>query len=374
MKRDVIEQVVAGIDDRYIDEAIVYAKKRKESGHVRNGAMIDDSDKVKKDAAGNNRTFKYMVRVAACFVLVMVLSFSTLSVAAARGSITAYDILHSLYPEVAEKLIPVNMSCEDNGILMNVEAINVDGANADIYISMQDMTGERIDETTDLFDSCNLHTSSDTAGGCEMVDYDPENRKSTFLIELWHMKGNPIEGKKLKFSVSKFLSGKQNTVTELSGFPLSDIPVAEKVQKADNLQFRGYSYGDSTEAESEVVTDYLTPDPAYSYSPVDGVRVNAYGFINGKLHVQVHYDNILTYDNHGFIYLSDTDGNIIECTESASFWDDEEYGSSEEYIFDIGEDDDLSGYSLWGDFTTCDTLTEGNWEVTFPVKDNLCGN
>lgn len=381
MSRDVLEQVISGIDDRYIAESIVYADRRKENStnnihkilefndesrerkRVMNRLNMENSGGGKKDITRSKCIIKYAVRIAACLVLVIVMSFSTLSIAAAGGSITAYDILYSLYPEVAEKLTPVNLSCEDNGIRMNVEAVNVDGATADIYISMQDTTGNRIDETTDLFDSADIHTSSDIMGGCEMVDYDSENKKATFLIQLKHMNGNPVEGKKLTFTVSKFLSGKQNTVTELSGFSLSNIPVAEKVQKAEELQFRGHS-GE----EGQFHTDYLLPDPAYSYSPVDGVTVNAYGFVNGKLHVQVHYDNIMTYDNHGFIYLKNADGNTIDCSYSDAFWDDEQYGSSEEYVFDVGEDDDLSSCSLWGEFITCNTLTEGDWEVAFPVK------
>lgn len=56
---------------------------------------------------------------------------------------------------------------------------------------------------------------------------------------------------------------------------------------------------------------FLIPDPAYSYSPVEGVKINAYGFVNEKLHVQVHYDNILTYDNHGFIQVKDVGGLVV---------------------------------------------------------------
>lgn len=342
MSRDVLEQVMAGIDDRYIYEAILYTDKVSERG---------------------NPKIKYLVRIAACIAIVMVMSISTLSIATVAGNITAYNILHSIYPDVAEKLIPVNISCEDNGILMNVEAVNIDGPKADIYISMQDMMGNRIDDSTDLFDSEVIHTSFDTMGTSERVDYDSDNKKVTFLIKLEHMKGEPIEGNELTFSVSRFLSGKEKTVTELSGFNLADIPVPQNVQKADKLNIRGCSGEDINGG-----TDFLIPDPAYSYSPVDGVKVNAYGFLNGKLHVQVHYDNILDYDNHGFIYVKDVEGNVIECSSNYAFWDDDRNGSSEEYIFDISEGTDLGGYSLWGEFVTCDTLTEGDWEVSFPIK------
>ena len=148
MSRDVLEQVISGIDDRYIAESIVYADRRKENStnnihkilefndesrerkRVMNRLNMENSGGGKKDITRSKCIIKYAVRIAACLVLVIVMSFSTLSIAAAGGSITAYDILYSLYPEVAEKLTPVNMSCEDNGIRMNVEAVNVDGATA----------------------------------------------------------------------------------------------------------------------------------------------------------------------------------------------------------------------------------------------------
>ena len=98
------------------------------------------------------------------------------------------------------------------------------------------------------------------------------------------------------------------------------------------------------------------------------MTVTAWGFVDGKLHVQAHYEDILDYDNHGYIYLMDSDGAEISCSASVSFWDEAGTGSYEEYIFDLGSEEDLNGYALWGDFVTCRTRTEGNWEVTFPIK------
>lgn len=43
-----------------------------------------------------------------------------------------------------------------------------------------------------------------------------------------------------------------------------------------------------------------------------GVTVTAYGFIDGKLHIQVYYDDILHTDNHGFVWLQDKDGTVID--------------------------------------------------------------
>ena len=75
------------------------------------------------------------------------------------GSSSAYEALYTFFPGAAEFFSPVNESCVDNGIEMCVKAIYVHDDSADIYISMKDLTGDRIDETTDLFDSYEIRPS-----------------------------------------------------------------------------------------------------------------------------------------------------------------------------------------------------------------------
>lgn len=90
--------------------------------------------------------------------------------------------------------------------------------------------------------------------------------------------------------------------------------------------------------------------------------------MDGYLHVQAYYEDILNTDNHGTIYLKDTDGNIIHCNSNIAFWDEDKSGSYEEYVFDMGTMDDLKNYTVWGYFNTCENLTTGDWEVTFPIR------
>ena len=130
------------------------------------------------------------------------------------GSSSAYEALYTLFPGAAEFFSPVNESCVDNGIEMCVKAIYVHDDSADIYISMKDLTGDRIDETTDLFDSYEIRPSYAQIGGCQRVGYDAENKETTFLISV-RQPGNHITGEKLTFRVSEFLSGKQEVTMEL---------------------------------------------------------------------------------------------------------------------------------------------------------------
>lgn len=342
MKEQLIEQIIGSIDERYVKEANTYVEKRKQTVHT---------------------VLSRISRLAAGFALLFVMSAVTLTTAAAAGNIPAYDILYAIYPEMAQKLVPVQVSCEDNGIRMRVESVNIEGNMADIYISMTDLEGERIDETTDLFDSYNIHTSHDLIGNCTFVDYNQEQKQATFLLKLQHMNDKPISGRKLTFSVSKFLGGKQETERELSEISLRGVAYADQTQKG--VAIRGMSGAGAKQLE---ITGFLCEQEEQSFSPAAGVTITAFGIVDGDLHVQAYYEDILNTDNHGTIYLKDLDGNVIHCNSSIAFWDEEKSGSYEEYVFDMETMDDTKNYSVWGYFHTCENLTTGDWEVTFPIR------
>ncbi len=351
-----IEKIISGIDDRYIEESIRYKKRGKNP---------------------SARIFRTAGRAAACLAGLFLLSMSVLSIAAAAGVLPAYSMLSHIYPDIAQKLTPVNMSCTDNGIEMRVEAVYVHGDSADVYISMRDLEGDRIDGTTDLFDSYRIRTSAGrrtegmSVSGCGFVEYDEKTKTATFLVSL-QQTGEDIADRKMIFSVSRFLSGKQEATAKLPEIRLQEAPEITQFRPEEELEIRGS--GGSTAAgfiSQEDVKGYLYPDDGLSISPADGVSVTGYGFIDGKLHIQAHYEDIVKYDNHGYIELEDEEGNIVYSSLSVSFWDEEKTGSYEEYVFDIGPDEDLSGYAVQGYFVTCSGLYEGDWEVTFPIENRV---
>ena len=72
---------------------------------------------------------------------------------------------------------------------------------------------------------------------------------------------------------------------------------------------------------------------------------------------------------HDEVYLKNADGSEVHCLGNIAFWDENRIGSYEEYIFDVSPEDDLSDYTVWGYFDTCDMLTTGYWEVAFPIEN-----
>lgn len=342
MEHKTVETVITNIDEKYILEAAKYIKEKRGKQHRKMGRIR---------------------KLAACFITVMILSMPTLVLATSAGSIPAYDILYNLYPEIARKLTPVHLSSVDNGIQMEVEAVDIENDTAMIYLSMKDLEQDRIDETIDLFDSYHIHSSADSIGTCSRIGYNEEEKEATFLIQLQQMHGKEITGKKLTFSVTEFLSGKREMDEELPQIALDYIDrVTDTQQEIERRGAGGLG-------NWELVTNFLKENEQQSFSPIDGVRVTAYGFVDGRLHVQAHYENILETDNHGYIYFKDKEGNVIHSDVSIGFWDEEHKGSYEEYVFNIFPEDDLTEYTVWGYFWVCPNLTKGNWKVTFPVEE-----
>ena len=120
--------------------------------------------------------------------------------------------------------------------------------------------------------------------------------------------------------------------------------------------------------ESRFDYKYLVPLENGVLKPVDGVTITNMGFIDNKLHIQLYFEDILTYDNHGYISLYDKSGNKAESIHFA-FWDDNHIGSYEEIIYDISPNE-IQNYTPYGEFVTCKNITKGYWQVTFPLENN----
>lgn len=306
-------------------------------------------------------TFKRAVGLIAAILLCITLSVPVLAAAADPVYLTIYRIS----PSLAQMLKPVQLSCEDNGIKMEVLSAAVYENEAAIYITLRDMTAQnRIDETTDLFDSYHINRAFDSSASCSRVSYDEDSKTATFLITVSQWNDQNIDGDKITFYFTKFLSDKSIFDGELNKLDLSSVSEAEETQIPN--AFRGGS-GKYFVYESSFDLKYLVPSDDGILSPVDGVTITNIGFIDNKLHIQLHFDNILSYDNHGYIRMYDKAGNKASSSHF-SFWDDKKTGSYEEIIYDISPDA-IENYTPYGYFVTCKSLTEGYWQVTFPLEN-----
>lgn len=325
-------------------------------------AYLEVTDAIPKCKKIN---YKKWCALAACFCLIFGLAVPAMAV-----SIPAfYYVLYEVSPATAQYFKPVQMSCEDNGIRMEVEAVYIHEDTAEIYISMQDLEKTRIDDTIDLFDSYQINTPFDCTGHCELTGYDSYTQAATFLITIEQWNKQSVLGDKLTFSVRKLISNKKT----YEG--IIDIDNIELNSSTQTVYPRGMSGMDRVDQHANsntgVAATVLKPVGS-SCSPINGVTLTGIGYVDGKLHVQIYYEDILNTDNHGYVSLLNREtGEMVTSNSSISFFDDAGKGSYQDYIFTEIPFSTFDNYELYGCFVTSLGSVEGNWSVTFPLNETV---
>ena len=304
-----------------------------------------------------------LLALAAEVMLALMGAFTAL----ATVSEPANDLLYRIWPYAAQSLKPVRLSCEDQGIRMEVHSAAVAGNETLVTLSLQDLTGNRLDRTIDLFDSANLLLPYDGSGTCVLTGWDEDGRRADFGVYMQFDTDNISDGK-ATFQLSRILTGKRETTVDLTSLLPAPLAEAETVLPPRE-KIRGWSGNDAETAKPEALQVLDTAQSA-EIPVTEGVYLSGAGFVDGELHVQLRYEDILHTDNHGFVQLVDADGTVYEQGmqegESVS-WFGKGGDSHQEYIF-RNLPADLEGLRIVGEFVTAAPAIEGNWQVTFPLE------
>lgn len=278
-----------------------------------------------------------------------------------------YELMYMVSPTVAQFFTPIQKSDEDNGIKMEIVSTYIHDNVAEIYVSMHDLTEERIDETTDLYDSYSINRPFESSAHCERVGYDENTKTATFLITIDEWGNKDITGDKITFTVREFLSHKQTYDDIEIPISLTTIDVAEKTQRASNITGGGGTNYKLFHQKNPVA---LFPSLPMKEFPIDGIDLTGIGYIDGELHIQIAITDNLDNDNHGFFYLQDKDGNKIDNSYSFNFvnqYDQPGRITFCNYVFDVPQSE-ISNYTLYGNFVTSGMKTKGDWKITFPLE------
>ena len=316
----------------------------------------------KHDSRKSRPFYRRPLAVAAMLALCFVLATPVL----AANVPVIYELMYLVSPQVAQFFVPVQESCEDNGIRMEVVSAYIHGNTAEIYVTLQDLTGDRVDETTDLFDSYSIRRAFDSAATCHLVGYDKETKTASFLILLTEWGSQDITGSKLTFSVREFISRKTSLEAVESNINLAEVDEAATTQAVYAVGRGGINLSQYTNDSNNYAV--LVPG-ASIYTPIRGLDVTAIGYIDGMLHIQLATSEKLTLDNHGYFYLVDKAGMSVPYDYSVSFvegMDSSGRVDYQEFVFDIPQDE-IGDYTLFGSFVTSGLNTKGRWQVTFPL-------
>lgn len=275
------------------------------------------------------------------------------------------QMLYSVSPGVAQFFKPIQMSCEDNGILVTVESASIQGDMAQAYLSVRDVTGDRVDDTTDFYDSAVIRTGSDLTVNCQQVGFEQETATAMFLLTCTQWGEKPIAGEKVTFQASCFLS-QQKTYEQLE-IPI-DWSKAVENTSAQQVELHGRS---GFFADPSIVKDSKVLCPGIPQAiGIEGISLSAVGFVEGRLHLQTVVENSNQNDNHGYFSLKSRQGKVVEAIGDLSYNVKKENGTTLRYcdgVFEVTPEE-LEEYSLLGTFWTSGNYTEGDWEVTFPLE------
>lgn len=321
--------------------------------------MIEDN-MIKEAKETPQKTVCIPFRKLAVAAVIALVCFGSVPALAAADVEPAYNLLYTLSPALAQKFKPIHRSCTDQGIQMEVDSAYIHGDTAEAIICIKDLSGDRIDETVDLFDSYTIRNIKDSSGTCNLLDYNETTGVATFAVLMEQMDGSSLTGSKVTFSVSKLLCKKEQfngALEELSLSSVTGTPVL-----IDNVKIRGG--GGSPRPDNTV---FLQPASSPLSTPISGISVTGLGYENGKLHVQICYKDIGTTDNHGWIWLQDKNGEVVNCSYDVSFWDSSLTDSYDEYFFELPYEE-LENYTIYGEFVSSGLLIEGDWQITFPLE------
>ena len=327
-----------------------------------------------------------MPRVAV--VLCVILAVMTLATALAATVDVFNSRLHAFWPEAAEFLMPVNASCESEGIRMEVLSAVVKGDKAHVTFSLQDLEGDRLNERTmasfsDLAFPNKAQEEPDHVpfATIAQLSYDPATKTAVFAQEFDYDASLTREDYQIPLYI-EYLNNVPYEETDLKPLLEEYGKEVKTAQAPDN-------------AHANTLAENLPPDrtildpaanlkiPLNEYAELTGI-----GWIDGKLHVQIHYlpESLKTYED-GTLYspvfchiqMMGADGIspwywYKDHPEDINFgwqWDDngDWFCDWEEYIFPCTpaevREGTLLAVAMHGQEPE---IIEGNWSVKIPLR------
>lgn len=317
-------------------------------------------------------------------IVAMILMLCTFT-ALAAGVENVNALLYRIWPEAARALRPLDVAAETDGIRLEMISATLNEEHLLITWSLTDVENDRINEGT----ACNatiLFRDGDGAAAGRLLSCDPENRQAVFAcyLEYAHlpervreelMKESPHLENHLDLIVTGFMNTDSQTVNLGRA---GNAKVAEGVPVPEGL-FSGVP-------EGEFVLD---PGGSPERMLAEGVLLSGTGWVDGKLHVQLHLlPEAFVEESNGEIvsfaegirsriYLRGEDGREIGISNNNPYgapktaWPDEHGGLWMEMIFEVNPEE-AEEYEIIGEFTdlraNLETKEEYEWRVTFPTN------
>ena len=322
----------------------------------------------------------------AAIILCVILAVMSLATALAATVDVFNARLHAFWPEAAEFLMPVNASCDSEGIRMKVLSAVVKDGKAHVIFSMQDLEGNRIDEYTAPSFSDLAFPGNDGTDGNNIpiatiaaLSYDAETRTGVYAQEFDYDPALVGEDYEIPLYI-QYLFTQEHDIKDLQ--PLleecsKDVKAVQAPENARPLL--------GNKPSSRTILD---PDGNLKIPLNDYVELSGIGWIDGQLHVQIHYlpDMLKESEDGGtyspvscYIQMTGADGlspwySYKDQMDDVNFgweWDDngDWFNDWEEFIFPCTPDEAKEGILRAVAQLSEETgAIEGNWYVKIPLR------
>lgn len=355
-------------------------KKKYQEAYDRITPDKDCIQRIMEEAgAGRRPVFRASVcgtavrTVATAFAVFCVLVVISLP-AAAKTFPAVYKIIEKYVPALKDYVLSTETSCTSNGITMQVEAINVEGKDADILVSFFDEAGsgnDVIKGKAEMYGSYSLQSygAESNISGCHFLEYDEAEDKAYFKIDV--SAADEFDNTKLTFRTYRLLT---NCTEEKQWISLDEV-VRNPATKGVILNGRSGrwnnlsdDFGTAKDGSYRPTTHVLDLQKA-DETLAEALTVTGIGYGDGVLRVQTCRGNFAEADRHMEPFLVDAEGRERHCDCSVSWQEEvnEERLSFDEHWF-LVEERELEEIQLYGIFYITDGCVKGDWEVTFQIE------
>ncbi|MHC1747927.1 MAG: hypothetical protein AB9856_05980 [Cellulosilyticaceae bacterium] len=267
-------------------------------------------------------------------------------------------------------------STVDQGIEIKSLAVINDDDMVIIYLTIQDLEQDRINETLTIGE---YFVEGGTIHNAEVIDYNKESK--TAIVQVTTQGGKEFNNKSIEVTIKSLLTSREELDQLPINLKLSDVPElsdSEIVWMTREDTQGGGGSGDMwniLEADGQI--KLLKPNQIQLDIPeVEGIAITNVGFIDGRIHIQTKWEEN-DKDRHGYFYLVDQRGEKIKVKENNFYFgvdkkNEIQFGRQYvEYILDIDKEN-IEQLKLVGYFAEDGEVIEGEWNQE--VDLNAVGN
>ena len=290
-------------------------------------------------------------KISFAFILAMILLIVSIATAVAGAINEDFNTwLYQIWPEVALKLMPVNMTCEDQGIRM--ELISAVAEDTDVYLtfSMQDLEGDRIRENTEFNLNCDcyipsldnserysldalypwgegMHTTKSYS--FNNLDYDAENKKLICSASTTFYAGKIPTVGGITTQIFQIINQTTSRIDLIPyyqqyGSQVTTTAVPQGAQVMYTYDCEDYPSYPAPDLYSGPIPDsmhVLDWNNSLEIPLADTVYLSGIGMVDGFLHVQLHYINHQPITVGDFQEVMDLDHYHLD-SDSYSYYPD----------------------------------------------------